>query len=419
MKQKAFGVDQSTVLGLVLWGFIILHLESQYFFKYHVKIQLDTIYHYENISRWSIESEPIDDCTIVKGIAPGEPEPAATRREVVFNALKCISLDLPKVLNSLEGLEAAGSMKWMLRKRKAMEFYEAYEVLDLKLYPVLSAQVQSKQELNVSCTMYQPNSDISRQKNRKRKYGKTRKRSRIALATVSALDNDARRVSLKNKERYAIKHGYDFYYLNKVGFDIGRPLQWAKVPLIFSLLDKYEYIWFVDLDSMILDDRPRLEDFIDPNFDIVIAKDQNGINSGSFLIKSTDWSKLFLIFNWAEDRVHSNSFYWEQGTIMCAARNFDVSNHMKFVSQDLFNAYERYFSSNDRGLPFLLHFPGDVGKWNKVLDYGVLLDESNGDSERLEGMIRDYLASRIIEDDVHYSAAQSSGQFLDDYSSDY
>lgn len=130
MKQKAFGVDQSTVLGLVLWGIIILRLGSQYFFQYHVKVQLDAVYHSENCSRASIDSEPIDDCAIVKGVAPGEPEPAATRREVVFNALKCTSLDLPNVIKSIEGWEAAGSMNWLRRERKAMEFYEAYDVLD-------------------------------------------------------------------------------------------------------------------------------------------------------------------------------------------------------------------------------------------------------------------------------------------------
>ena len=92
---------------------------------------------------------------------------------------------------------------------------------------------------------------------------------------------------------------------------------------------------------------------------------------------------------------------------------------MKLVSQDLFNAYERYFRSNDKGLPFLLHFPGDLGKWDKVLDYGALLDQSNGDSERLDDMIRDYLASRHVEDDVNHSFDQSNSQNLDDYSSDY
>jgi len=414
MKQKAFGVDQSTVFGLVLWGFILWHLESHFFFQYHVEVTSPPFHYYGSDS---IGSQPLDDCAIVKGTAPGEP--AVTRREVVFNVLKCTSVDLQKVIKRLEGWESTGSMNWMLRNQKVMEFYEAFQILERQMYPILNAQVQNMQELNISCPTYQSNGNIPRRKHQKRENGKIRKRSRIAIATVSALDNDARRVSLENKERYSIKHGYDFYYLNKIEFDIGRPLQWAKVPLLFSLLDRHEYIWFVDLDSMILDDGPRLEDFIDPNFDLIIAKDQNGINSGSFFIKSTDWSKLFLIFNWAEDRVHSNRYFWEQGTIMCAARNFDVSNHMKFVSQDLFNAYERYFRSNDKGLPFLLHFPGDLGKWDKVLDYGALLDQSNGDSERLDDMIRDYLASRHVEDDVNHSFDQSNSQNLDDYSSDY
>lgn len=72
---------------------------------------------------------------------------------------------------------------------------------------------------------------------------------------------------------------------------------------------------------------------------------------------------------------------------MCAARNFNVSNPMKFVSQDLFNACKQHFSSNERGLPFPLHFPGELEKWDKVLDYGTLIEESNGDREQLDGML--------------------------------
>ena len=52
---------------------------------------------------------------------------------------------------------------------------------------------------------------------------------------------------------YAGKYDYDFIYFNDV-IDRTRPAQWGMVKAVESLLltDKYDWVWWIDLDSLIV-----------------------------------------------------------------------------------------------------------------------------------------------------------------------
>lgn len=195
----------------------------------------------------------------------------------------------------------------------------------------------------------------------------------IGILVIAAGVNDlARQLSIENKVTYASMHGYDLHVLEKEpgGFQRDRP--WLKIPYMASLLHKYDYIWSLDLDTLILDMSFDLKRLIDSRFDLVVGLDSNGINTGSFFLKNSDWSSLLLYTWWLEDDVEPLG-WWEQAAIHKMSKNDLIGNHIKRIKQEEFNSYEGNIMLNPEKLPFVLHFPGDAEKWSKVVKYTELL----------------------------------------------
>ena len=216
-------------------------------------------------------------------------------------------------------------------------------------------------------------------------------RSRTGIAVVAMIqDQIPLQASKSNKIEYAKLHGYSLQFLEgqKVrGTD--RPLAWAKVPFLLlqmmathsSLsarksplkgnLPIYDYIWSLDLDTVITDMRQRIDEAVDTRYDIIISNDPNAINSGSFLLKNSAWTRLFLVTTWLEMNLPMSPGWWENAAIDDMGKNVFISNHIKKVKQSLFNSYERDIKapSGDGSLhpPFLVHFAGMSTKWTKVI----------------------------------------------------
>lgn len=196
----------------------------------------------------------------------------------------------------------------------------------------------------------------------------------IAIAIIGVLDNvDTSKFSLRNKREYAVKHGYDVVVVDGLRFFDHHPA-WAKVPLLFSMLHKYDYIWSLDLDTMILRDVP-LENIITPGYDIIITEDSFGLNTGSFIIKASDWSKVILMYMWGQRTFRGSLFYWEQTPLQCIFSKYSqVRQHMHVVERNVLNSYEsdvrkwNQRSESDKE-PFVLHFAGDKNKWAKLKEY--------------------------------------------------
>lgn len=215
------------------------------------------------------------------------------------------------------------------------------------------------------------------------KYNKNSYKIGIAVVAGGNVNPKAQAASIKNKQDYAIKHGYGIHILTSNSTANKRPIAWAKVAHILSVLSyKYDYVWSLDLDTVILDMNTRLEQasLIDPRFDLVMGVDVNGLNSGSFLIKNTPWSILFLHMLWLQDDVPPLG-WWEQSGIhkLFGKNQHFMSNHLKRIPQDAFNMYEGQFveelasppnhHDSTTSIPFVIHFAGDGQKWDKVIQY--------------------------------------------------
>jgi len=211
----------------------------------------------------------------------------------------------------------------------------------------------------------------------------------VGIAIVAMFEDEiALKASKKNKIEYAKLHGYPLKFLegNKVrGTD--RPLAWSKVPFLLlqmmatlpSLAERkfafkgnrpaFDYIWSLDLDTVITDMRQRIDDAVDSRYDIIISNDPNAINSGSFLLKNSAWTRLFLVTTWLEMNLPMSHLWWENAAIDDMGKNVYISNHIKKVKQSLFNSYERDIKvyNDSLHLPFLVHFAGMSTKWTKVI----------------------------------------------------
>ena len=96
--------------------------------------------------------------------------------------------------------------------------------------------------------------------------------------------------------------------------DLSRPYGWSKILLLLKNMGNtaHEWIFWTDVDSMVMNQAIPLEDFVDDDYDIVIARDFNAINTGQFLIRNCEWSRKFLANVYTHTECINLSFEFEE-----------------------------------------------------------------------------------------------------------
>ena len=100
-------------------------------------------------------------------------------------------------------------------------------------------------------------------------------------------------LSAKNKEDYAQKWGYDLI-VEREKKDKDREMHWAKLSTLIDILPNYDWVFWTDADSLVMNYQKRLEGFIDDNYSVIFNEDVNGLNTGHFFIQSSQWCLDFL-----------------------------------------------------------------------------------------------------------------------------
>ncbi|KAL3648695.1 Xyloglucan 6-xylosyltransferase 2 [Castilleja foliolosa] len=115
--------------------------------------------------------------------------------------------------------------------------------------------------------------------------------------------------SIKNKIDYCRLHGIEIFY-NMALFDAEMAGFWAKLPLIRKLLlshPEIEFLWWMDSDAMFTDmafevpwERYKDHNFVMHGWNEMIYDQKNwiGLNTGSFLLRNSQWS-LDMLDTWA------------------------------------------------------------------------------------------------------------------------
>lgn len=107
------------------------------------------------------------------------------------------------------------------------------------------------------------------------KHMRKPKRSKIALVTLCD-DNysEMANVSFPVFKAYCEKHGYDFISYNKP-LDPNRSAHWSKINAVLENIKNYDWIWWLDTDSIIMNHDKRLEEIIDDDYSLIFTNNKD------------------------------------------------------------------------------------------------------------------------------------------------
>lgn len=174
-------------------------------------------------------------------------------------------------------------------------------------------------------------------------------------------------IVIPNVEAYSAKHKYQFSirkypepYTSDFGFN--------KLIEIKKLFDEgIGVVWSLDLDCLITNHSVKIEDFLDEEHFAYFTNDYNWINCGSFVIKKSDWSTMFIdaVLNFSK---HDPNLYCEQDGIGHYLKVTPNETKVKFLPQNTINSYkyelypeippQTHEQGNWEEGDFVLHLPG-------------------------------------------------------------
>lgn len=183
----------------------------------------------------------------------------------------------------------------------------------------------------------------------------------IALLTAhDANQADLAEVSSPNKAAYCTRHGYTFVE-RRDGFAPSRPAAWSKIRFIKECLREHEWVFWSDADSLVMNGALRLEEFIDPAYDMVLTHDDMGegvynVNTGQMFFRRSKWSMRFLDEVWSQKQFLHDRL-WENRAVIHLLWNRDLSRNVQIVPQRRFNSYPTNYCAGD----FIVHVAGMHG----------------------------------------------------------
>ena len=165
-------------------------------------------------------------------------------------------------------------------------------------------------------------------------------------------------ISLRTKHEYAARWNFGVIAVRgRIAQE--RPASWSKILLCRDALDRCEWVWWIDADAAITNPAIDVRRYCDDSFDMIATKDANGLNSGSFLLRSTPAAKLMLDAVW-ERTEFTDHRWWEQAAMQAVIAE-DPSIRAKFIDQRALNSYPENWQTGD----LVVHFAGktDRMKW--------------------------------------------------------
>lgn len=186
---------------------------------------------------------------------------------------------------------------------------------------------------------------------------------RIALCslTIGEKYKEITKYGRRSKVLYCEKQCYDFFD-EETDVDYTRPLAWSKINIIKKHLPDYDYVLWVDGDTLLMNNNIKIENIIKDfsnKKDITVAQDWTMINTGVILLKNTTWTMNFLnlIYEQVEFLNHPN---WEQTAFIHLLENnsLDSKNHINVLPLHFQNKINSYWFSYCFNDCFILHFPG-------------------------------------------------------------
>lgn len=80
--------------------------------------------------------------------------------------------------------------------------------------------------------------------------------------------------SKSNFEDYCDKHGIDFICYDDI-IDKTRPPHWSKIDAVLMNIEKYDWVWWLDIDSLIMDSEFDVRRILDEDYDMIFTHSEN------------------------------------------------------------------------------------------------------------------------------------------------
>lgn len=176
---------------------------------------------------------------------------------------------------------------------------------------------------------------------------------------------DLAKISVPNIVSYCKRRNYDW----NVQCSIDPYDAFEKIRQIKNQFDSgtADVVMSMDCDAMITNYLKKIEDLIEGDEKLYLSKDYNGINTGVFIIKNSEWSKMFLS-SLLEKKGLPNIHCEQDAIVGFINENKDATKEIKILPQNQINSYNYSLykeippQSHDDGDfrlgDFVIHFPG-------------------------------------------------------------
>jgi hypothetical protein len=181
-----------------------------------------------------------------------------------------------------------------------------------------------------------------------------------------------------NKREYAMKHNYAFvarsneFSQQDLRAEKRRPV-WGKIDAVQKVLPKYDWLFWMDMDAVIMDPEQTVQGILDDlrnqyadgprafeeNIDLVIAKPKRDkmINAGVFFLRNTQWAQTFLNKVQETTEWFNRGPSYEQGAMWDIIQTPEFKEHVLLLENDdhTFNTFPALYVPGD----FIVHFAPD------------------------------------------------------------
>jgi len=142
---------------------------------------------------------------------------------------------------------------------------------------------------------------------------------------------------------------------------------WAKVDMIEKHIRDFDWIVWMDSDVLIMNFGIKLETFLDTKSEVVIAKDNRGLNAGIFFLRNSEnIDRLLRVW-----KSQASKDIDEQEVLASLLQSENFSEIVKYMPQCAFNSYiitTKFMARYEYG-DFAVHFAGS--NWVLVDDMRV------------------------------------------------
>lgn len=154
----------------------------------------------------------------------------------------------------------------------------------------------------------------------------------------------------ENKKRYCDEWGHSFHGYDDV-LEHDRAPHWSKILALQAHLHDHDWLFWADADCIVANFDIDIRTFCDPDCDLIVARDHNGLNNGTFLIRNTPLSHEYLERVWAKD---IRDRFIEQTAM---AEVIEEMPHLRtrFLHKRAMNSYWSDYETGD----FIFHTPGE------------------------------------------------------------